>query len=205
MFIVVFEGLDGSGKTTIMKKVYKELSKQYKVAMFPSLTESYYTTKVIRDKLAKHDTKDLDHFFMLHHVEFFKDLQSYLDYDFILKDRYIPSTLAYGDSGKDPAFQKFIADLLKVNLVSPELYVHVNTDVRKCLERLKSRDNLTCYETESKLKEVDLRYKDIYELDGIKLEPGVKKNYLYTYDNNSALSSVSIDKLVSYIEWLKNY
>lgn len=97
--LFVFEGIDGSGKSTLVNNVYNQLSKKYSVKLIKFPTVDSKLTNVIQDLLNGKVKLDYESTALLFELDryLYKDtLYSYLEnYDFVLLDRYVYSNLAY--------------------------------------------------------------------------------------------------------------
>lgn len=178
MFIVL-EGIDGSGKTTLMNSLSKTLNTiGFKTETISSVNEETPTGKAIRNLLSFKDDEvsvHLPHLFLLDHVTtsnkcFDSDFKNKFLDNIVIKDRYLPSTISYAKGGMEKEFIDYVLGYSNY-LAKPDLYIYLDTPVDECLTRLKkSRERLEVYEKQDTLERVARNYNIIFKdnkfLDG---------------------------------------
>ena len=160
---VTFEGIDGSGKSTISKLVYEKLkSKDYNVVLTFEPTDTW-----IGKQVQKCIETDVDPFitaftFTADRLEHGKQIQKWLDENkIVLCDRYAESTYAYQgaqlqDIIKDPI--KWLKELVKNRIPIPNrTYIFV-IEPKKSLDRIQNRNKLIPFERVSFLEKVHRNY-----------------------------------------------
>ena len=145
MFIV-FEGLDGSGKSTLIERFFEELKERkipYVFTSDPGGTEvGDCIRKVILDKRLDPEPLTELLLFQASRVELVKKviLPSLKDKKWVISDRFYPSTLSFQgyarglDVAKINWLNKLVTDKCK-----PDYIVWVNTSIQVCQQRLEKR------------------------------------------------------------------
>lgn len=166
--LVVIEGLDGSGKTTLIQKLQESLKdSELTIRALESVNTSTVLGKRIREILANpaSDLQDVKYLFLIENMmvlnrmkEESKDCKHCL----FLKDRLLPSTIAYGENANTPEF----IELLKT-LFAPYkqdiIYVFISTGPEECFARLKRLSRkLDKYENISNLRKVYNIYEQVF-------------------------------------------
>ncbi len=91
-----FEGIDGSGKTTISKMVYEELRKKWDVVLTKEPTESWLGKSVEHAVEQKKDAITISLLFVADRNEHIKKICEWVkEGKIVLCDRYADSTFAY--------------------------------------------------------------------------------------------------------------
>ena len=144
MFFITFEGIEGSGKTTICKKLLTSLLElNYKVKLIrePGGND---LSEPIRQLIINNETKftPLSEVFLF----FASQLQNnYMhwnkEWEIIISDRYFDSTIVYDGYVKNEGMEKI--DLLRkqINLKIPDLTVWIDIDPKVAMQRIKKRVN----------------------------------------------------------------
>ena len=163
---VTFEGIDGSGKSTIIKTVFEKLkSNDYDVVLTFEPTNSWVGKIVQKCIMTKSDPFVTAFTFIADRVDHCKKIQKWLDGDkIVLCDRYAESTYAYQgaqmeDLVDDPI--KWLQDLSKNRIIIPErtfLFVISPSD---SIARIQNRDNLIPFEKVDFLEKVHKNYLNI--------------------------------------------
>jgi dTMP kinase len=173
-----FEGIDGSGKSTISKLVYEKLkSNGYQVVL------TYEPTDTEIGRFVQHCIKtNADPFvtafvFIADRILHCQQIKNWLDKQYIvLCDRYAESTYAYQGAQlkkhvKNP--EKWLKELSKGILI-PDKTFFFEIDPKIALSRIQNRSELIPFERLSFLQEVHKNYLKISEknrfikLDGTK-------------------------------------
>lgn len=161
---IVFEGLDGSGKTTQARELGLFLKKKkYKVLLTKEPTKDNIFGRKINDILnQKKKTTPLKL-----QVLFTKDRKWHLKNviepalkkgKIVICDRYFFSTFAFG--GIDVDMEKLIK--LNEKFLMPDLTFYIDVSPKECMERILKRvksSKTAFFEKEEKLKEVYKNYK----------------------------------------------
>ena len=163
---VTFEGIDGSGKSTIIKTVFEKLkSNDYDVVLTFEPTNSWVGKIVQKCIMTKSDPFVTAFTFIADRVDHCKKIQKWLDSGkIVLCDRYTESTYAYQgaqmeDLVDDPI--KWLQDLSKNRIIIPErtfLFVISPSD---SVARIQNRDNLIPFEKVDFLEKVHKNYLNI--------------------------------------------
>jgi len=176
---VTFEGIDGSGKSTILKLVYEQLKSQgYDVISTYEPTDSWMGKLVQRCIETNTDPFVTVFTFIADRIEHGKQIQSWIDDDkIVLCDRYEESTYAYQgvqlhDTIKDSV--KWLKELSKNRIPVPDITFLFVIDPKKALDRIQNRDKLIPFERLSFLEQVHKNYLELafeerfYKLDATK-------------------------------------
>lgn len=158
--LIVFEGLDCSGKTTQLDMMFERLSSHRNVYKTANISNDIIG-KTIRTILSNEDIKFANseqiaclYLAELHHV--CKLIKEELDKGIdVICSRHVLSTLAY--AGTNDSIIDGIINLSN-ELVHPDLIIYVDVDLEKVKERLNNKDNTDYWETIDKQKEVAERY-----------------------------------------------
>ncbi len=196
MFIT-FEGIDGSGKTTISKYIYDYLKdKGYNV---------FYTEepKNILLDVKKIMENDLDDFtrvfiFMADRVEHLKLIKEHIRKgEMVICDRFIDSTLAYQGSklvyklGSMEKSYDYIMKIFEPFGLEPDLIVYLDVDPEKGLKRIVKR--------KKEFFEMDVEY--LKKVRDFYLFLSKKRNYV-VIDSNRNLKDVIDDVLKVFQKFL---
>ncbi len=153
--LIAFEGIDGSGKTTISTRVNEELLKRG--------IRSYWTTEptdgpigeIIRDVLEgriKVDHRALALLFAADRMQHVIQLKDLLDKGYtVISDRYLLSSLAY--QGCDLPIE-WVREINKWALL-PDLVIYLDLDPAIALERVKGKQ---LFHSLHRLKEIRANY-----------------------------------------------
>ena len=160
---VTFEGIDGSGKSTISKLVYKKLkSEGYDVVLTFEPTDTW-----IGKQVQKCIETDADPFvtaftFVADRILHSKQIRQWLNEDkVVLCDRYAESTYAYQgaqlvDDVEDPV--RWLKELSKGRILVPDRTFVFVIDPKVSLARIQGRGKLVPFERLSFLEKVQENY-----------------------------------------------
>jgi len=91
-----FEGIDGSGKTTISRMVYEELAKKYDTVWTKEPTDNWIGKAVERAVEEKKDAATIAFLFAADRREHVKEIEKWMEEGkTVICDRYADSTIAY--------------------------------------------------------------------------------------------------------------
>ncbi len=160
---VTFEGIDGSGKSTVSKIVYEKLkNKGYDVVLTFEPTDTWIG-KCVSDFIKKGNNPYSTSFaFIADRIEHCKKIKRWLESDkIVLCDRYADSTYAYqaaqiGSDIKDA--MKWLKELSKDRILKPDLTFLFVIDPKDSLKRIQTRDELIPFERLDFLKKVHKNY-----------------------------------------------
>jgi len=160
---VTFEGIDGSGKSTVSKLVYKKLkSNDFDVVLTFEPTDSWIGKIVQKCIETKSDPFVTTFTFIADRFEHCKEIQRWLDEGkIVLCDRYAESTYAYQaaqiqDTIDDPI--KWLKDLSKNRIIIPDKTYFFKINPKDSLDRIQHRDNLIPFEKIDFLEKVHKNY-----------------------------------------------
>ena len=148
MFIV-FEGLDGCGKTTQIELLENKLKengyKNIKLIREPGSTK---VSEEIRNILLYNKLTDIQRLFLFlasrNIVTNEQIIPSIKNGDIIICDRYAPSTLAYQGYGKRVADIELVHKMnnLACEQVHPDLVIFIDVPVEECMKRMNIEDEM---------------------------------------------------------------
>lgn len=160
---ITFEGIDGSGKSTVSKIVYKKLkSAGYDVVKTFEPTNTWIGKNVQKCIETKSDPFVTTFAFIADRIQHCKKIQKWIDSDkIVLCDRYAESTYAYQSAQMqgivdDPL--KWLQDLSKDIILVPDRTFMFLIDPKDSLARIQHRSNLIPFEKMEFLKKVHENY-----------------------------------------------
>ncbi len=176
---VALEGIDGTGKTTLISMLKKELEgRGYRVFATREPTERFHVSE---DMVKSRDAESgLSLFFRFTEDRFVhqNEISEHLENDeIVLCDRYILSSMAYqgvllekyfGDRNRTIEWMRTVSDAIRVR---PDITFYIDVDPEISMKRISYRGSLTGFEEKEYLSNVRNFYKAIeYEgkidLDG---------------------------------------
>lgn len=168
---IVFEGIDGSGKSTAIREIGERLEKQGLACVaLREPTEKTDASREIRrilrtateiDEKISGDLLDLfliDRLWDLKH-QILPALQANR---IVLLDRYFFSTAAYQAMNNQQVRQILQRYLKHPQVRLPDLIVFLDLPVKIALDRMKSRSQLDVFETEARLGRIAENYRDVF-------------------------------------------
>lgn len=168
----VFEGIDGSGKTTVSRKLFERISQEShrEVLLTVEPTECW-----LGDSVRRSYDEDVSPFteallFMADRATHTERIREWISEGIIvLCDRYNPSTLAYQGAVLRRTMGDAALDWLKMVskhvVIEPDIVFLFSISPEKVMERLDERDETTKFEKLEYLKEVDSIYRMLAEQD----------------------------------------
>lgn len=155
---VSFEGVDGTGKSTIIENIQKKLSKEYKVVIYNEPSNQYGRTAKFGDPgLKKLDLINLwwtDRRFELNKLE-------NQDYDIVLADRYYDSTFVYLNEYLDNIMVQ--QNYNHNYFLKPDITFVLHCPTEVLIERIKERVTTDVFES-LEVDLIDLRNKIFQQL-----------------------------------------
>ena len=164
---IVFEGIDGSGKSTTIAEVADRLNAAgFKVLQLREPTEKTDASREIRRILRTAETidakisRDLLELFLIDRLW---DIQHQIgpalrSGSTVLLDRYFISTSAYQAAGTEETL-KIMRDYLgDSRVLKPDMLVFLNLPVKTAVSRLAGRGARDVFETEARLAAIANRY-----------------------------------------------
>ncbi|MEF8879361.1 MAG: dTMP kinase [Candidatus Thermoplasmatota archaeon] len=165
---VTFEGIDGSGKSTVSKLVYKKMKEEgFDVVLTQEPTDSWIGEQVKR--CIKEDTDPFvtSFTFISDRILHGKKIERWIDEGkTVLCDRYAESTYAYQsvqmeDLVDEPV--KWLKDLSKNRIPIPDKTFLFILDPEEAISRIQDRDDLIPFEKQKFLDKVQKNYLKICE------------------------------------------
>lgn len=191
---IVFEGIDGSGKSTAIGEICARLERQgltcvalreptEKTDASREIRRILRTAKEIDAKVSK-DLLDLfliDRLWDIRH-QILPALQAG---KIVLLDRYFFSTAAYQSMNTAQIASILDAYLANNQVLLPDLVVFLDLPVQIALERMNTRAQLDVFETEARLTRIAANYREVFrKFSTTRSEPEVetRTNELTTAD-----------------------
>ncbi len=169
MFIA-FEGIDGSGKSTVARRVFEILSAEIpgRVVLTAEPTDSFIGMAVRQANEGGTDDLAEALLFVADRAEHTRQIRSWLaEGKVVLCDRYYASTVAYQGAilkkrlGGAKKAVEWLKAMNEPVIVRPDLTLLLTVSVSTAIERLGSRESLTKFEDLLYLSEVDLIYRGL--------------------------------------------
>ena len=194
-FFVVFEGVDGSGKSTQIELLITQLKKSGIDVIIEREPTDNIIGRMIRnyaeagDRYLSPETEAL--LFTADRVEHSKKIQSYLEQGInVICDRFYHSTYAYqGASGVNLEWLK----TLQKNILKPDLVILLDIDPDASLIRVSGR-NLTIFENNDylrKVREIYIKFADggeMVKIDTLKTIEEVEKEIVNIFETRFKLN-----------------
>ncbi len=157
---ITFEGIDGSGKTTIAKLLYEKLGNKAVLTAEP--TKTWIGEAVNKAIEERKDAKTIALLFIADRIEHIIKIKKWLDEEkIVLCDRYIDSTFAYQKEHlKMEEAEKWLNEIHKPFLLKPDLTFLFVINPKRAIERIKDR-KLIMYEDVHFLERVQENYLEI--------------------------------------------
>ena len=181
---ITFEGIDGSGKTTILDGVYSALLKKgYSVIKTKEPTDSEIGKFVQKCISTNYDPIVTSFTFISDRIMHGKEIQKWLDEgNIVLCDRYAESTYAYQGAQLEESIDKpikWLKDLSINRFPIPDRTFLFLINPEQAIKRIQNRNQLIPFEKVSFLEKVHKNYEDISDQSQIKIIDAAKSiNYL---------------------------
>lgn len=170
-FIVV-EGIDGSGKSTIVDYIVKKLENaNFTVSKGRGLGTAKVAETIRSQMFSKKPSSNYEVFAAIMclidcHENFVKDRIENSN-DIVVLDRYIPSYYAYQVSGRNSSIaRKMLLEAFDSTYKpTPDIYIYIDVDLDVALSRTKNRgdSNYLDEETSRFRSRVDAGYKEFFD------------------------------------------
>jgi len=165
---VTFEGIDGSGKSTVSKLVFEKLkSEGYDAVLTFEPTDSYIGKMVQKCIETDSDPFVTAFTFIADRIDHCKKIREWLDEDkIVLCDRYAESTYAYQGAQMEDLMDnpiKWLQELSKNRIITPDRTFTFVIDPEDSLSRIQNRDKLIPFEKKKFLEKVHKNYLKLSE------------------------------------------
>ena len=181
-FFIAFEGLDGSGNSTQVSEIAKELRKRglkVHVTKEPTSGPIGATIRLVLEKRLKVDFQTLQMMFTVDRVDHLSGERGIIKRlekgEVVISDRYLASTLAFGfASGLDVDW----LSALQSKFILPDITYFLEVDPAICIERVQKRDTgFDIFEKKDQLEKVKEGYLKVKKMFGkdIKIINGERK------------------------------
>ncbi|MBO5884063.1 MAG: dTMP kinase [Clostridia bacterium] len=173
---IVFEGIDGSGKTTQLKLLAERFRSEGKKVYMTAEPTDMPSGKALREALGgrvKKSEWDMALMFVSdrieHNINAEFGIKKKLDEDYyVICDRYYYSTLAYQGYSTDYAWVKGM-NLDCPEIIRPDICIYLDLLPSQSLERISAgRDNVEIYENEDTLRRVREKFLSVIEDIGVR-------------------------------------
>ncbi len=168
---IVFEGIDGAGKTTQVELLVKRMEKEGRKPCLTAEPTSLETGKQIRRVLGgeiKKSDCEMAAMFVLDRIAHNKDPEIGIDkmieegFD-VISDRYYYSSLAYQGTTTNYEWVK-VMNLTSPEIRRPDLCIYLDLLPEKSLERIsRGRESVEIYENLEKLTSVRAAFMSVIE------------------------------------------
>lgn len=163
-----FEGIDGSGKSTIIDRVATVLKqKDYPVVTTFEPTDTWLGKYVQHQIKTRSDPFVTAFTFIADRIEHSKQIQEWINQGkIVLCDRYAESTYAYQSVQLEKTLKnpiKWLQDLSKDRILIPDRTFYFRITPENALSRIQHRDELIFFEQRSFLQKVHAHYEKICE------------------------------------------
>lgn len=168
MFIAI-EGIDGSGKSTLIKKLASSMERLNKPVVYgPALGSGKYgmwaRKLVMSNTLIMEERMDVMALATSHTVEDFV-LPNLINNNVVILDRYVGSFYAYQGMEDSKRMLSIYNSKLKY-LTKPDIYIHCNTPVEICAGRLNQKPDIDNMDQTyiNKLEIISDNYKKFFDM-----------------------------------------
>ena len=176
---ITFEGIDGSGKSTVIKIVYERLKKKgFDVVLTFEPTDTWIGKQVQSCIETNTDPFVTAFTFIADRIDHCKRIQKWLDSGrIVLCDRYAESTYAYQGAQMENLIDepiKWLKDLSKDRIIRPDRIFLFLIDPKDALAHIQNRKNLIPFEKIKFLEKVHINYlklakgKQFFKIDASK-------------------------------------
>lgn len=162
-WFIVFEGIDGSGKSTACKEFYRRLNRENAILTAEPTYESIFGS-IIRKGLDSRRTPQEEYWlFQLDRAQHYRDViqPSLQSGKTVICDRFYPSTVIYQHSDSGMTLKewhdKVLSDTLKI-AQEPDFLFILDLDPQTAIDRIKAYRQPDAFETLDNLK----RSRDAY-------------------------------------------
>ncbi len=162
---IVFEGIDGSGKTSLIQSIKLELeNRNIKVQNYFEPTKYAHGIKIrefLSGKISLSYEEQIDLFLLDRKDSLEKNILPSLNSgETILLDRYFYSMAAY-QSNEKISSTEIIQRNISENFILPDLLIYLDIEPKLALERTSKRGQAEVFETLSQLTKVKNEYEKI--------------------------------------------
>jgi len=167
---VTFEGIDGSGKSTISKGVYEKLKKEgYDVILTFEPTDTELG-RIVKKCIEENSDPVVTTFaFIADRIQHVREIKKWVkDNKIVLCDRYADSTYAYQAVQLEDIIEnpiKWLKELHDRFIIKPDLTFLCVLEVDKALGRIKNREKLVSFERKEFLEKVQKNYLHLASLE----------------------------------------
>jgi len=167
---VTFEGIDGSGKSTISKGVYEKLKKEGYDAILTFEPTDTELGKIVKKCIEENYDPVVTTFaFIADRIQHVREIKKWVkDNKIVLCDRYADSTYAYQAVQLEDIIEnpiKWLKELHDRFIIKPELTFLCVLDVDRALCRIKNREKLVSFERKEFLEKVQKNYLRLASLE----------------------------------------
>ena len=162
--LITFEGIDGSGKTTVASLLHEKIGKDAILTAEP--TSSWLGECVRRALEEERDAVTIALLYLADRNEHVKEIIKYMEEGkIVICDRFIDSTFAYQKEHlKIENAEEWLNIVHKPFLIKPDLTFLLYIEPEKAIERIKER-KLAIYEYVEFLRKVQENYMEIAQRD----------------------------------------
>lgn len=171
--LITFEGIDGSGKTTILNKIKNNnIIKSLDPVYTSEPSKLFYTYNILKSFFYSKNNDPIEELFlfMANHAKHINNIikPHIQKRDIIFCDRYIDSRCAYQGAtlnGVIPNPINFISSIHNIWSIKPNLTFFIDINVETSIKRCNMRIKNTKFENKKFLDLVNINFKKIIESD----------------------------------------
>ena len=163
---ITFEGIDGSGKSTIIEQVYQQLREQkYAVVKTMEPTDTWIG-KCVQTCIENQTDPFVTAFtFIADRIQHGKQIKKWLQQDkIVLCDRYAESTYAYQGAQLQNQIDQpiqYLQELSENRIPIPDRTFMFLLDPKTAIQRIQGRENLIAFERVAFLEKVQKNYEQL--------------------------------------------
>ena len=167
---IVFEGIDGTGKSTVARLVSEKLRESGKDCVLTMEPSDSWIGDAVR-RANENGTDDLAEalLFMADRAEHTKQIEAMLNEGtWVVCDRYYASTLAYQTATLGNRLEEPMQWLWNINqriIRIPDVTYYFVLEVEKALDRMSDRPGRSKFEKLDFLRQVDANYRKVEAMD----------------------------------------
>lgn len=199
--LIVFEGIDGSGKSSLVQSLTEKLNQSnFKFKNFSEPTKYEHGLKIrefLQNKIFLSKSQQIELFLKDRKDSIFKNINPNLDSGFhVILDRYFYSMAAY-QSDENFSAEKIIQLNLDEKFLIPDFVFYLEIDPKIALSRTSNRGESEFFENLDELTKVANEYKKILPKDTIYVDAEKSGIDVQNFCYERILSILSFDNTIT--------